>query len=258
MSTSKVTMEWYRQNADRYAEHVSNPIDSIYHSYYEKPAMRTELPDVVGKSVLSLGCGSGIENQYLKEQGAAKSVGIDITTELIEIAKREHPKCEFHVMDMERLKFGDNTFDLVYSSLVIHYLIGGPHKALKEAFRVLKPGGTFLFSDGHPLGTSMEVVVDSESKFEKKLGIVYDRSIQIEEDYGNYLTSRVMQPEEGWVVEYWHQPLSLTINQIIEAGFILDKVVEFEPVAEMQKLNPRIYERLKRIPEMLLFKAHKP
>lgn len=96
MPTDPKTLDWYNEHAQGYADHVRNPDDSVYHSLYEKPAMYALLPDLSGKSVLSLGCGSGEDSAYLKKQGAAKSIGIDLSPALIEIAKRiprhEHGK----------------------------------------------------------------------------------------------------------------------------------------------------------------------
>jgi ubiquinone/menaquinone biosynthesis C-methylase UbiE len=258
MSTSKRTKDWYNKNAHTYAKHVTNPADSPYHAYYEKPAIRAELPDVTGYSVLSLGCGSGLDSQYLKEQGTVRSVGVDISEKLIEIAKRDHPDCEFHVMDMEQLSFEVNTFDLVYSSLAMHYLIGGPAKALHEAYRVLKPGGTLLFSDGHPIDTAMDNIQNDNQIQDKRLGELKNKVNNTEVDFGDYLTSRVIKIEEGLAVDIWHQPLSKTLNQIIEAGFVLDKVLEFGPTEGMKKVSLRHYNRLQRIPEMVIFKTHKP
>jgi SAM-dependent methyltransferase len=260
VSTTKRTIDWYNENADGYAKHVNNPEDSIYHAYYEKPAIRAELPDIKGKAVLSLGCGSGVDSAYLKQKGAKESIGIDISEKLVEIARNTHPDCEFFVMDMETLDFPDNRFDLVYSSLAMHYLIGGPQKALKEAYRVLKPGGILLFSEGHPLYSAMQVVKDDERIQERLIGMKKQKIEHAEEDFGNYLTSRVIRidrVDEGLAVDLWHQPLSETINQIIEAGFKLEKVVEFTPKEGMEQISQQYYERLKRIPEMIIFKARK-
>ena len=258
MPTSKKTRDWYEENAENYTNHVRNSSDSIYHSYYEKPAMYSELPDLKGKSVISLGCGSGEDSQYLKSKGAKRSAGIDLSKRLIDIAKKSYPECEFYVMDMEKLEFPDEQFDLVYSSLAAHYLINSLDEMLKEAYRILKPGGILLFSDGHPLHSSMQVIGKTKDIEDRRLSIKKNQKANEEQIYGDYLTSRTITVEEGLEVEFWHQPLSETINQIIEAGFILDKVNEFKPTKEMRRVNKRIYERLNKIPEMLLFKAHKP
>ncbi|MBU2567031.1 hypothetical protein KKG46_05765, partial [Patescibacteria group bacterium] len=86
MSTDKKTVHWYNNNATGYAAHVRDKNDSIYHSLYEKPAMYSLLPSLKGKTVLSLGCGSGEDSHHLQKKGAKKSVGIDITNKLIDIA----------------------------------------------------------------------------------------------------------------------------------------------------------------------------
>ena len=105
MSTDPRTIEGYNAGAEEYHSHVSDPEASPFHTYYEKPAIRAELPKLDGISVISLGCGSGVDTQYLKDQGASRVVGIDISSRLIETAKKNHPAIELHVMDMEKLDF---------------------------------------------------------------------------------------------------------------------------------------------------------
>ncbi len=120
MSTDQKSVSWYDENAQNYATKVRDENESVYHSYYEKPAMYKLLPNIDNKKVLSIGCGSGEDSNYLKKQGAKRSVGIDLSKGLIEIAKESHKECEFEVMDMEKLNFSDSSFDFVYSSLAIH------------------------------------------------------------------------------------------------------------------------------------------
>lgn len=258
MPSSKKTIDWYNKNAANYAKHVRTHKDSVYHAYYEKPAIRSELPDLKNKSVISLGCGSGEDTHYLKMNGAIRAVGIDISINLIKIAKRDYPECDFFVMDMQKLDFPNKSFDLVYSSLAMHYLIGGHLKTLQEAFRILKPGGMLLFSDGHPIGSAMECVEDNANINDLRIQIRKNIQSDTEEIKGNYLDSRINMAGNDWLVEYWHQPIGKTINQIIEAGFVLDRVNEFKPAKKMKIMNPRVYSRLTKIPEMIIYKAHKP
>lgn len=138
MTTDRRTTETYNMAAMAYDAHVSDPADSPLHAHYEKPAMRAELPDLTDLSVLSIGCGSGADAQWLKENGAGNVSGVDISAGLIDIAQAKYPDVDFQVMDMAHLDFEDETFDLAYSSLAIHYLPDwGP--PLREARRVLKP-----------------------------------------------------------------------------------------------------------------------
>ena len=154
MSTDLKTIDWYNKHASDYTEHVRNPKDSIYHAYYEKPAMYSLVPDLAEKIVLSLGSGSGEDSSHLKSLGAKRSVGIDIAEELVKIAQASHPKCEFHVMDMEKLDFPDESFDFVYSSLALHYIENWT-QVFDEVWRILKPGSYFLFSCIHPIRSAM-------------------------------------------------------------------------------------------------------
>lgn len=155
MSTDDYSKEYYKNNAQKYTDHVRNPKDSVYHAYYEKPAMYALLPDLNGIDVLSIGCGSGEDSIYLKNQGAKRSVGIDLTIELIDIAEQSYPDCEFVVMDMEQLDFPDESFDFTYSSLAIHY-VEDWENVFNRVYKLLKPNSYFLFSCGHPVRFAMD------------------------------------------------------------------------------------------------------
>lgn len=258
MATTQNTIDWYNKHADQYSDHVNSPDDSPYHTYYEKPAMKAELPDMKGERVLTLGCGNGQECRYLKNQGAEHVVGIDVSSKLIDIAESNHLDCEFHVMSMEKLDFNDASFDLVYSSLAVHYVIGGLGEVSKEVFRVLKPGGLFIFSSGHPLGSALELVEDDETTKRRAIEIAKSKTENTELVHGDYLTSRQVTGDKDFAVEYWHQPIGKTVTQLAEAGFIIEKMVEPLPQEGFKKVSPRHYERLKRLPDFMVFKARAP
>ena len=101
------------------------------HRFIEKPMMRELLPNLTGKKVLMLGCGTGEESLMLNEFGATDIVGIDLSEESIRLAKESYPNCEFLVGDMHKLPFENDSFDFVYSSLAIHYS-GTPEDVYKE------------------------------------------------------------------------------------------------------------------------------
>ncbi len=121
------------------------------HKYLEKPAMDNELPESFsGKSVLCIGVGSGGELKEILKRNPARVVGIDISDELLKIAASKYPSVEFKEMNMSDMDFPDATFDFIYSSLAFHYAPDWDI-LLKEVGRVLKQGGTVLFSTHNPV-----------------------------------------------------------------------------------------------------------
>ena len=92
-------------------------------------------------SILDLGCGEGTRLNLLVSRG--RGVGIDISSKAISLAKKKYPNFDFRVGDLEKLPFENNSFDLVYSAFVFEHL-DNPEKVMKEAIRVLTPGGKFV------------------------------------------------------------------------------------------------------------------
>lgn len=258
MSTDKKTRKWYEENAEAYAEHVRNKDSSPYHSLYEKPAMYSLLPELEGKKVLSLGCGSGEDCNYLRQQGAGEVIGVDLSAKLIELAKKAYSKCEFKMMDMENLDFPDNSFDFAYSSLAIHY-IEDWHKVLGEAYRVLKPGSFFLFSCNHPVYTAAEVLEDNDKIKLSELSILKDRVKNVTKVTGNYMDTRPLASHTVVLdVTTWHKPIGEIASEISDEGFLIQTILEPKPLETMKRVSPRDYKALSAIPYFIIFKLFKP
>ncbi len=105
-----------------------------------------ELIEVNGKVVLDLGCGGGRYALSLCQK-AKKVIGIDISDNLIQIAKKKlspEMPIEFLVGDATRTCFKDEYFDVVVSLGMLEYL-ENPTPFLVEIERVLKPSGEFVF-----------------------------------------------------------------------------------------------------------------
>src|ERR1044071_6427235 len=121
------------------------------HRYLEKPAMVGLLPETLdGKDVLCIGVGSGDELKEVLTRKPNRVVGIDLSTQLLDIAKSRFPQVELLQMDMTRMTLRDDSFDLVYSSLTFHYAKDWD-ALLAEVGRVLKKNGQLLFSTPHPI-----------------------------------------------------------------------------------------------------------
>ncbi len=62
------------------------------HRFVEKPMMRSLLPNLNGKKVLLIGCGTGEESSFLEKSGAKEIIGIDISEKSVELANKTYSK----------------------------------------------------------------------------------------------------------------------------------------------------------------------
>jgi SAM-dependent methyltransferase len=254
--------DWYNRFAEDFFQHKSSEEASPFHAYYEKPAMFAALPDVTGQAVLCIGCGSGEECRELKQRGAEKVVGTDISQNLVEIARTQVPECEFEVMDMQALDFALERFDCVYSSLALHYAKDW-EAVMKGVYPVLKPGGIFLFSTGHPF---MESFVwrqeDDGARTFREFVIEKDRVEKTVNIRGDYMTAGVFPVKfhvtDEHAIETLHLPLGDMFKSILSAGFQLVDFIEPLPTQQFQDLDPMNYEMLRKIPTFVIFKLRKP
>ena len=96
-------------------------------------------------SVLDIGCGTGLQVP-LYRTSATRVTGIDISEGLLQEARRKFPEYQFITADACKLPFPSGSFDTVISYGEVFSHIADYSTAFREAGRVLKPGGYFLFS----------------------------------------------------------------------------------------------------------------
>jgi MPBQ/MSBQ methyltransferase len=149
MILSPVMRELYNESAFYnvgYWEHSTMLLKEACQSLVEKHLDLVNLT-TAPLAILDVGCGLGATtNAIQKKFPNAKVTGINISSRQVSYAQAQYPNCDFKVMDAAQLSFPENHFDLIISvEAVFHFHTRAAF--LAEAYKVLKKGGEFIFSD---------------------------------------------------------------------------------------------------------------
>ncbi|MDX8045602.1 class I SAM-dependent methyltransferase [Gracilibacillus sp. S3-1-1] len=229
----KIT-ETFNQLAKVYEHNIDT--DSLHNSEYERPAMLELLPNnLENKRVLDAGCAAGWYTEQLIDRGA-RVVAIDVSPDMVHATKRRvDKKAEIHCHDLtEPLPFENDSFDMVISSLTLHYLKDW-HPTFQEFQRILKREGTLLFSVHHPAS-----------------------DIHLLQN-GNYFSTELIIDQwhkDGklYEVPFYHRPLTEIINQT-STYFAMEKLMEPQPTRKLQEQASETYQQLMKSPDFLIIKA---
>jgi len=221
----------YDAFAEAYAERTQT---SAFNAHYERPAIRAMLGPIAGERVLDAGCAAGEHALWLFEQGALVTA-IDISEPMLHLARTrlEHRAVVLAADIGQPLPFRDASFDLIFSSLTLHY-VADWEPMLAQFVRVLRPGGSFVFSTHHP---SMDAGLAD-----------YFNVREIDDRWSGFGAAPVR-------VRFFHRPLHAIFTPLLNAGFRIDAVSEPEPDAELAALDPNADRVLRTKPFFLFVRA---
>ena len=211
----------------------------------EWPALRAMLPDLHGLRILDLGCGFGWFCRWAREQGAAAVRGLDVSERMLARARAETSDgaVTYARADLEQLALSPGSFDLIYSSLALHYI-----QRLSELFAqvhgALPPGGYLVFSVEHPVFTAPTEPGWSVTAGGRRTWAL-DGYLEEGPRQTDWLAKGVIKQ---------HRTVATYINLLLGAGFSLTRVEEWGPTPAQIAAKP-VWADERRRPPFLLVSA---
>jgi ubiquinone/menaquinone biosynthesis C-methylase UbiE len=225
------------------------------------------LGDVRGRRILEVGCGGG-QNAIVLAKWGAICTGVDPSdAQLAHARKLAHDhgvEVQFANGMAEDLgSFPAESFDLVLSSYAFDY-VSDIQQAYGEVWRVLKPGGPFVFCQSHPWFQAVGWHLAGDPDAPEIGGYASWPAL---EEWDWAFKDGTSAPMRGHL-----RPLSQILNQLIETGFSLERFLEqnYEDIAgaspeELERLpytytsdpDSREYKVMRKLPFTLLLKARK-
>ncbi len=214
----------------------------------EWSAFRALLPSLRDKTVLDLGCGFGWHCRYAREHQARSVIGIDLSEKMIARAREStnDAAIEYRQLAIEDIDFPAGSFDVVLSSLALHY-VERLDLVCRKVHHCLVPGGAFVFSVEHPIFTALA----AQDWYYGQDGEPLYWPVDHYQDEG-LRQARFLDHD---VIKY-HRTVATYLNTLIDAGFTISRLSEPQPPQEMLDRHPDMLDETRR-PMFLLIAAVK-
>jgi SAM-dependent methyltransferase len=219
--------EWTRQSRAGF---------DVYRDALNTPAFLAMLPPIEGLHGLDIGCGEGTNTRQVATRGA-RMTGVDIAPTFITHAKASEaadPRgIDYHVADAALLPFEAESFDFA-TAFMSMMDVADQQAALREAFRVVRPGGFFQFSILHPCfvppvrrnirdASGEPVAIEIADYFRRTNG-------DVETWHFSALPKDERAGIEPFHVPRFHRTLSDWVAMCVSVGFAIEALGE--PVAD--------------------------
>jgi len=204
----------------------------IYRDHVNTPAFLAMLPDVKELAGLDIGCGEGHNTRLLAHRGATMTA-VDISGAFLRhahAAERQMPRgIRYQNASALALPFADAAFDFATAFMCLMDA-AEPEQAVREAYRVVKPGGFFQLSITHPcFQTPLWRWVHDEKG--QRLGVVcgkyFDREDgQVVEWTFGTAPAELKQKFGNFRIPCFDRTLSEWTNTLLDAGFVIERFCE--------------------------------
>ncbi|HEX2116791.1 MAG TPA: class I SAM-dependent methyltransferase [Alphaproteobacteria bacterium] len=195
----------------------------------EWPVLRGLLPRLDGRRVLDLGCGYGWFSRWARVHGAAFVLGVDVSARMLARAAAEkHDDAILYVRgDLETFAIAPGAFDLVYSSLALHYVeeLAG---LLRSVHAGLVSGGKLVFSVEHPILTAVanpSWFADAAGRDTWPVNGYLDEGARATDWLGAQVIKR-------------HRTIETYFDLLVRSGFTVLRLIEWSPSPEQVTANP--------------------
>lgn len=238
-----------------------------YRDEMNNPAIFEMLGNIRAKKILDLGCGEGYNCRIMAGKGA-KVTGVDFSKKMIqaavELENKERLGIEYLVADACNLPmFKNGTFDVVACFMALQD-IENYQDAIREAFRILKRRGRFVFAIPHPCfeTRTRDGKIYGEWEFKKQT----DRGIpenalyyKVDRYFDNHrfiVPWKMKRLTQQFETTSFHRTLSDYAQALNQAGFVISRSNEPRPTKRGMEKHPLMKLSL-RIPQSIVVEAVK-